>query len=221
MQGVIIEKLMSGIHISEYTVYVHGVTRGRFTEESDFDIFLSNGQLEAHALYAKIFKGRKPWYRPWIELFGIETHIALNHKAVPYLNSALEDTVLTTVTSALDAGEHLFVDYHNDSETRTQLAAGLPAVLTRLGNKLYRLGFTWFKDWYFPEGYMEGEQKLQAEKPLDDDSRNRHLREIRSAVESFLDSSRSYARSDPHYERIVRRAEELVDKRQADSCTNA
>jgi hypothetical protein len=52
---------------------------------------------------------------------------------------------------------------------------------------LFRRGFTWFKDWYFPEGFMEGDQKLQAEKPIDEHASQRHrarwVREINVFIE--------------------------------------
>ncbi len=211
MHYAVIDQLNRGIHIADFELYTHAVTPGRFREENDLDLYVRNGTSEAHMLFAKVFRGRKPWYKPWFELFGIDATVALNSTAVPYFDSLLEQSLLTVFASALDPGENIFVDYHNDTETKNQLTAGFPAVLTRLGSKLYERGFTWFKDWYFPEGYMEGEQKLQAEKPLNGDSRNRHLRRIRSAVESFLDSAPDGTRRELYYERALKRAEVLIN----------
>jgi hypothetical protein len=211
MRDAVLAQLEKGVHASDYEVYIHAVTPGRFREENDMDLYVRNGTAETHLLYVKVFHGRKPWYRPWLELFGISAEVTLNRTTVRYFESALEHTLLATFASALDDGENVFVDYHNDIETKRQLTAGLPAVLTRLGNKLYRLGFTWFKDWYYPEGYMEGEQKLQAEKPLDSDSRNRQLREIRSSVGSFLDSVGGCAQCDPYVEHAVHTAKAFID----------
>lgn len=213
MHNTGIEQLKKGLRVADYVLYVDTVTPGRFREENDLDLYIKNGTDKAHILYTKIFSGRKPYYKPWIELFGIDKNVSINRTSIPYINSMFEQTLLTIFASALGAGENIFVDYHNDAETKKQLTAGFPAVVTRLGSKLYRLGFTWFKDWYFPEGYMEGEQKLQAEKPLDSDSRDRHLHKMRSSVISFLDSARGSTRRDPYYERAVHRAEVLITKR--------
>jgi hypothetical protein len=65
----------------------------------------------------------------------------------------------------------------------------VPPVLTRLGYRLFLLGFTWFKDWYFSSRGHEGGQKLQGEKPLDDSARRRHLDRIKSEAELFLQST--------------------------------
>ncbi|MHA1209321.1 MAG: DUF1122 family protein [Candidatus Freyarchaeota archaeon] len=46
-----------------------------------------------------------------------------------------------------------------------------------LGYKLFQLGFTWFKDWYFAEGFWEGGVKLQGEK-TNEQNRNRQLEKI-------------------------------------------
>jgi len=213
MYSTVVKQLERGLRVSDYILYVDTVTAGRFREETDLDLYVRNGTHKAHVLYVKIFDGRRPWYKPWIELFGIDRNITINSASIPYIDSAFERRLLTTFSSALSAGENIFVDYHNDVETKKQLAAGFPAVVTRLGSKLHSLGFTWFKDWYFPEGYMEGEQKLQAEKPLDGGSRNRHLREIRASVETFLDSARGDTRRDQYYQRAVKRAQVFIDKR--------
>lgn len=63
---------------------------------------------------------------------------------------------------------------------------GLPTVTTRLGFELFKRDFTWFKDWYFPEGFREGSEKLQAEKPIDEEHRLFHLENIEKELEELM-----------------------------------
>lgn len=213
MEPAALTQIRNGLTLAAYRLSVKQVTQGRFKEEEDLDMYVSNDGHETHLLYAKVFTGRRPHYRPWIELFGINKSITLGDDTVQYLGSKLEHAVLSAFAATLTAGENMFVDYQRDNETKKQLADGFPVVTSRLGTILFELGFTWFKDWYFPEGYMEGDQKLQAEKPLDGDSRNRYLKEICASVESFLDSARNHAHGDTYYVRAVQRAQAIAHAR--------
>lgn len=213
MELAALAKIKKGISVAGHCLFVKQITPGRFKEEEDLDMYISNNRHEMHLLYAKVFTGRKPHYRPWIELFGINSSVMLGDDTIEYFGSELERTLLSAFASALGAGESMFVDYQQDNETQKQLADGVPVATSRLGNILFELGFTWFKDWYFPEGYMEGDQKLQGEKPLNSDSRNRYFKEICASVESFLDSARTHAHQDTHYLRAVQRAHALVHPR--------
>ncbi len=130
---------------------------GRYIEERDLEVFVRKGNDEQHLLYLKVFNGRPPYYRPWIEVFGINPD-------VEFFGTFIEDTVFKKLSEALGPGESIFIEYGLDHETRSALQRGQPPEKTRLGSKLLQLGFRWFKDWYFPEGAMEGGQKLQAQK---------------------------------------------------------
>ena len=49
-------------------------------------------------------------------------------------------------------------------QTLEELKSGKPAEETRLGSKLKALGYKYFRDWYYPVGWMEGGYMLQAER---------------------------------------------------------
>jgi hypothetical protein len=210
MELTALTRIKKGFSVARHRFFAKQITPGRFKEEEDLDMHISIDDHETHLLYAKVFTGRKPHYRPWIELFGINTRVILGNETVEYIGSELERALLATFASALTAGENMFVDYQQDIETKRQLADGLPVVTSRLGTILFELGFTWFKDWYFPEGYMEGDQKLQAERPLDSASRSRYVKEICASVASFLDSAQNHAHDEIHYVRALQRAQALV-----------
>ena len=44
----------------------------------------------------------------------------------------------------------------------------------------------WFKDWYFPEGWMEGGMKLQATRPLNRDIRALREEQAARELEAFV-----------------------------------
>lgn len=75
-------------------------------------------------------------------------------------------TIFVFIYHFLPAGGKLFVTYIRDNETREMLYKGFSPPDTPLGFSLLKAGFTWFKDWYYPEGGNEGSPKLQANKPL-------------------------------------------------------
>ncbi len=209
----IVEDLKNGVLIIDDTVYTETPMRGRFKEEIDLDVFLKKDGDKAHLFYLKIFYGRRPYYRPWIELYGLNATIHLRNTDIDYFNSPLEMNVLQYLTNCIGAGENIFVDYYMDLETRKQLETGIPAAVSRLGFMLYRLGFTWFKDWYFPEGFMEGEQKLQAEKPLNELEKNRQLKKIYESVKTFLKKTEAVDRGNPQLSLIRNRAHQIVGQK--------
>lgn len=189
----VVRRLVEGLRIDGFTVYAKDVSRGRFVEEVNLDLYLRRRGDEAFLLCSKVFYGRKPYYRSWVELFNVNNRIALAGQLFHYYDSPLEDGLLSLFTSDLEPGGRIYVEYYGDFETLKQLEVGFPPPVTRLGYKLFKLGLFLFKDIYFPEGYMEGGQKLQAEKPLNEEIEAYGLTRIRLEVEDFLRKAESYA----------------------------
>lgn len=185
----LILSLKRGIRVNGCAIRASRILRGRFREEHNIELYYLTERSEGHLLNAKVFSGRPPEYSPWVELFDIREDLTINATEKGYFDSPFEDIVLGVFAKNLGPGSSLFVEYGSDDETHEQLQMGVPVALSRLGNKMLRLGFTWFKDWYFPEGYLEGNQKLQGEKPLDATARERHLTAIRQEVEDFAERS--------------------------------
>ena len=183
-----VQKITDGINVGDLTIYAKKMTRGRFKEESDLEIYLKNVQNEQRLLYIKVYFGFKPHHRPWIEFFGINKFLELGTE-IKYFDSKIEEKLLEFFSTYLGFGETIFVEYSGDKETYYGLIHSFPPASTRLGYKLFGLGFTWFKDWYFAEGGSEGAQKLEGEKPLDDGARKRHLKDIRSEILSFIEET--------------------------------
>ena len=120
------------------------------------------------------FSGRPPFYPKWLEVV---------YDPWPR-NEGLEVGLFRWVAGLLGPGGRLFVVYLKDEGTRKLLTYGANPAETPLGLSLLRAGFTWFKDWYFPEGGAEGGMKLQANLPLNDEDAVRQLRNLLSEVKS-------------------------------------
>jgi len=190
------EELQKGIPLGDYTIYAKKSASGRFPEEVDLQIYLRKQDEETHLLFIKLFGGRRPAYRPWVELFSIKDSLRLKEEVIDYFDSIFEDELLSLISRFLEPGGAIYVEYYHDEETRKQLELGVPPPVTRVGYRLLRLGFTWFKDWYFPEGFMEGGQKLQAEKAPNDEVRIRQLDTIHESLRLFVSHASDFEAPD-------------------------
>lgn len=161
------------------------VTPGRFSQEERLTVSLHQGDISERLCIAVVYHGWK-WYAPWAELTRIASIVELAGHRIAYFDSSVEYAILTMFADAIEPPGHLFVSYETDQETARALNRGVPPPVTRLGYQLFIRGFTWFKDWYHPEGWMEGGQKLQAEKALDAEHRQRHHETIMRDIETFL-----------------------------------
>jgi hypothetical protein len=207
----VVENLSKGIIINGFKVYNKKVSRGRFREEVNLDVYLKKDKHEDRLVDIKVFYGRPPFHTPWVELYDIKKNINLEGEIIEYFDSFLEDKLLTIFSQALKEGESIFVEYYDDEETRRQLETGLPPPISRLGYKLFELGFTWFKDWYFAEGFWEGGIKLQGEKP-NEESITRQLKVIYDNVKTFLEKEQSQGEHEWYVIRAVVRAKNILTK---------
>ncbi|MEM2778639.1 MAG: DUF1122 family protein, partial [Candidatus Jordarchaeales archaeon] len=97
-------KLTEGIDVSGFTIKAGKVSRGRFKEEVNLDIYLSGEGGAALLLYVKAFYGRWPHYYPWVELFGFRRNVSVGGSTVKYFDSVFEDTLLSLFGGALEPG---------------------------------------------------------------------------------------------------------------------
>lgn len=188
--------------------------RGRISEIIYVEYYLMHLGEEKKLFVASFFSGRPPLYKKWIEIFSISPEIRFGKKVYRYIGSPQEEAYLKCISSLLGPGESLFIEYVSDKETLKSLDLGVPPHLTRLGYLLLKNGFTWLKNWYFPEGFMEGGPKLQGEKPINEETRSRHLREICVSTRRFIDLLNINDTEDHYKElfhRVLVRAREILD----------
>lgn len=181
-----IDKLYEGIEVNDHIIKVGRYIRDKYLEKENLEIYLINEAQKVYLLSIKVFYGRRPYYRPWVEFFNINNKFTIKDVKKEFFGSVYEDQLLSIISQNLEPGGKIYIEYYEDEETRHQLEIGVPPPITRLGFKLFKLGFTWFKDWYFPEGFLEGGQKLQAEKPLNVSLKAHQLKEILNDIKSFL-----------------------------------
>ncbi|ADM28138.1 conserved hypothetical protein [Ignisphaera aggregans DSM 17230] len=206
----IVVELVKGIYIDDIKIYACEKRHGRFVEEIAINICIERNSFKHYICFIKIFMGRD-LYRRWIEIFNIINNISIDGYTVNFYGTKIEQWLLDTASLWLGPGERIFIEYVNDIETRKQLERGYPVPVTRLGYELLRRGFTWFKDWYFPEGFMEGNPKIQGEKPLDRTVMERQLRDIRYEVEEFIRLVASRGAIDIYDEYAFLRAKKVLE----------
>ncbi|BBD73970.1 hypothetical protein HS1genome_2359 [Sulfodiicoccus acidiphilus] len=134
---------------------------------------LLDGKLVGNVVW---FQGRAeylPWleidYYPWVREVGVEVQF------------------FSLVHDFLPPGGRLFVTYVRDPATLRMLYRGVHPLITPLGFSMLQAGFTWFKDWYFPEGGNEGTAKLQGNRPLNLADRARQLSDRLQELEGEYD----------------------------------
>jgi len=180
----IVMELVRGVFIKDdIKVYACEKRRGRFVEEISINMCVERDGFRRYICFMKVFMGRD-LYRRWVEIFNIVNDVDLGGYTVNFYNTKVEQWLMDVVSIWLGPGERIFVEYVNDVETRKQLERGYPIPVTRLGYELLKRGFTWFKDWYFPEGFMEGNPKIQGEKPLNKDIMKQQISSIKRDVEN-------------------------------------
>lgn len=135
-----------------------------------------------------IASGRADVYN-YIELYNMRPEVNAAGRETDYFGSKLEDMVLGFFSRPLGRADIIHVEYAKDSRTWSELQAGVPVVLSRLGCKLFSLSFTWFKDWYIAEGWREGPVKLTAEKPVDEEMVVRNLSSHKAEIDQYLKKS--------------------------------
>lgn len=207
MKGNSLEKLKDGIEADGGQVFVKGSDEGRMKGHRYHHIFLRKNDIEKEFSVLGIYEGKAPYYRAWMELFSIEKKVVLGDEIVNHHGSEIESVLIENLSRDIEEGENIFVEYAGDEETEYILHRGYPVVLSRLGYLLFKNGFTWFKDWYFPEGFNEGGQKLQGEKPIDEGRKAEHLQRIKKEVMDFLENED--ISDDGYFENALLRAKEF------------
>ena len=107
---------------------------------------------------------------PWVEVLAYEPRLRRGEETLELGASGLDRELFTALGELIPPGGHLMVGCetppHHD--TYQALMKGVPPVATPLGAVLFACGFRKVKFFYLAEGGWEGQQKLWAEKPLDD-----------------------------------------------------
>ena len=183
-----------GKKLNGYVLHIDNVSPGRFVEETNFELYLKahDGETsENPVVRGKYFSGRGEFYRPWLEIY-YDNRVEFGSSTVLDLSEGgLDEKLFKHLSNLLPPDSHIMVIYVNHEETRKGLERAFPAPTTPIGYLLWKSGCTWFKDWYFAEGFWEGDVKLQGNKPLDEENRKKNLLEMRKELVAFLEREKA------------------------------
>jgi len=185
--------VLDGKKLGGYLIHVGNVSRGRFIEETNFELYLKtiDGETSENPMVkGKYFSGRGKLYKPWLDIYYYNL-VKFKSKIENISEGGLGEKLFKHLSDLLPPGSHIMVVYVDHEETRKGLERGIPAPATPIGYLLWKSGFTWFKDWYFAEGGLEGDVKLQGNKPLKDEDKQKNLLEIYKVLEEFLKKEKS------------------------------
>jgi len=180
---------IEGKELNGYVLQIDNIFRGRFIEETNFELYLkaTDGETsENPAVKGKHFSGRGEFYTPWLEIYYYNRVKFKSSKTVDLSETGLDEKLFKHLLALLPPSGHIMVVYLNHEETRKGLERGVPAPATPIGYLLWKSGCTSFKDWYFAEGFWEGDIKLQGNKPLNEEDRRKNLLEARKELTEFL-----------------------------------
>jgi hypothetical protein len=188
---------LEGTETSRGRLRLADVKRGRFPEELDAVVLAGDGGSPAIRL--KYFGGRRSaGVLPWIE-----ASLARD------VDEAHRSELIAALAALLPPGGYLMIGY-GDDETERGLKRRFPPAVTPVGKALLDAGCTWFKDWYYPEGWMEGGMKLQGNKPVSAESREQGLAAVRTGIGEWLEAGAGGSDSDEVAGRARERARKIL-----------
>ena len=156
--------------LNDYMLHVDNISKGRFVEEINFELYLKTvgGETsENPTVKGKYFSGRGEFYKPWLEIYYDKRVMFESSKIVDLSKEGLDEKMFKHLSDLLPPGSHIMVVYLNHEETRKGLEHRVPAPATPLGCLLWKSGCTWFKDWYFAEGFFGGRHKTSGQQALE------------------------------------------------------
>jgi hypothetical protein len=177
---------LDGVNLGDLKTVLLNVGPGRASGERRFALALEDEKgatLDPPVIEGLYFEGFGRWYRPWLE-------VRYNRElsTLDLGGSGEEEALFKLLCSILPPGSHIMVPYRTHRISAMALMFGVPPAASPLGYLMYVGGCRWYKDWYFAEGFMEGEEKLQATKPLDDARRRAKTVAIRDELRDYLSS---------------------------------
>jgi hypothetical protein len=211
-----LEEMLQGRRLDGYSLVVTDFKKGRTERETYFNAFLSrDGDLSlVPVIQGLFFVGRGDYIKAWIE-FRYAPRVEFPEGVFVDLEElGLSGELFSILSEMIPPGGSMMVIYGAEPHplstyTEKGLKRSFPPATTPLGYYLWKNGFRWYKDWYFPEGWMEGAMKLQATRPLDEDIRLQREAKARKELERFVADLRD-RQLQAFEEEALSRAEEIL-----------
>lgn len=150
---------------------------------------------------------------PWIEVLAYEPRLRRGEETFDLVAGGEELALFTTLGELILPGGHIMVGCETPPHHATYqaLLKGVPAAATPLGSALFAAGFRKVKFFYLAEGGWEGQQKLWAEKPLDEAM----CRDWKAATGRELERFLSTPADAPAAQQCLPRARKMLEELQA------
>lgn len=126
------------------------------------------------------------WRHPWLEI-RYNPWIGGNPEDQP-LDFDDQETLFEALGQALLPGSYVMLSCDGHPDSLRALSVDVPPPCTALGFLLWRAGARWYKVWYYPEGWREGNEKVQGNLPTDDEHEATRTEERLDEIRAFLES---------------------------------
>jgi hypothetical protein len=193
----VLEAALGGAELDGYTLEPKDFKQGRTDRESYFNLFLSRqGELSIGPIVQGLFfVGRGDYIKAWIEFRYNPSTAFADGTIVDLEEDRLTGPLFSLLGGLIPAGGSMMAIYGAEAhaisaDTEKGLKRSFPPAATPLGYYLWKTGMRWFKDWYFPEGWMEGGMKLQATRPLNQEFREQREAKAKEELEGFVSGLR-------------------------------
>jgi hypothetical protein len=210
------EATLAGAELDGYTLEPKDFKQGRTDRECYFNLFLSRqGVLSTGPIVQGLFfTGRGDYIKAWIEFRYNPSAAFAGGTAVDLEESKLTARLFSLLGELIPPGGSMMAIYGAEAhaisaDTEKGLKRSFPPAATPLGYYLWKTGMRWYKDWYFPEGWMEGGMKLQATRPLNQEIRAQREAKAGEELEKFIAGLQGGTLSRLEQEALVR-AEDVL-----------
>ena len=211
-----LEEVLGDRRLGGLTLELRDFKQGRTERETYFNVFLGKEGAPSLApvVQGLFFIGRGDYIKAWVE-FRYEPRVAFpDGDSVDLEESGLTGALFTYLGDLIPPGGSMMVIYGAEvhplcADTEKGLKRSFPPAATPLGYYLWKSDFRWFKDWYFPEGWMEGGMKLQATHPLDAQVRAEREAKAARELEDFVERLRDRELTPLERDALVR-AEDIL-----------
>lgn len=212
----VFSEAIAGRELDGYTLEARDFKRGRTGREAYFNVFLAIGGRSSLSpvVQGLFFVGRGEYINAWIE-FRYEPRASFADGTTLDLEErGLTTQLFSLLAGLIPPGGSMMAIYGAEhhplsSDTEKGLKRSFPPAATPLGYQLWKAGMRWFKDWYFPEGWMEGGMKLQATRPLREEVRFQREAKAREELEGFVSGLKDRDLSSLEREALAR-AEDIL-----------
>lgn len=131
------------------------------------------------------------WRHPWLE---VRYEPRVGGTDGDELSTEEQVELFEALGAVLLPGAYVMLSCDGHPDSLSALSVDVPPACTALGYLLWHAGARWYKVWYYPEGWREGNEKVQGNLPVDEEHRATRTSERLEEIEAFLgtDLAESY-----------------------------